>query len=869
MNLFTHNHSKFFTTLVIALFASVYAIAQAPVWGAGGREGGSSPDGGRKVIALETGEKYIVGRFQNTITIGGTTLTTIAGNDSYLVRYDVNGSVDWVLGLRGQALRENVFGIDVDPFGNVILGGNFEDSLYVGSTPVYSSTSMGASAYMAKISPAGTVMFAQEVANAQITLKMSGLALDDAGQITVAGEFGGNMNIQGIPQATNGGGDVFFAKFDNAGNYQWAKTYGGVEYDESWAMAVTGKGEIYGAIMIANRVDFGPYRVGNNGNMTLVIIHLDKNGAVQEVNGEGGVNNSQSLRHMIVNDNKEVYLAGYFSGNIRLSGNNFNSVGGGRDAIVMQFDSLTRFNWAQPAGGFSSDEINGLSTDMEGNVYVIGNFVSSATFGSTTLTSGSFLGDAFMARYDRNGNLSWATAAGASNFDLAYGYDIFVDANGIGYATGEFTGSLNLSGNSLTSAGNVDLFWGIFCQDAEVEIDATIQGTYCKGSNLDVPFQTFSCFEDANVFYLEISDDAGSFANPDTIGSLAGKVPGTIHGALPQNINSGSGYRVRVISTLPAVTSPDNGIDLVVPNNPVPSLMANGNTTFCLNDSVELRTTSSFNGYVWSNGATSSSIYAAQTGIYEVTVTDIFGCQGTDTIHMTQAPVANPEPVISPAGTIALCNGNPVTLDAGSSFATYSWNTGATASNVTAATPGTYTVTVTNTYGCEGVSTPVNVIASTVPVISQNLDTLVSTAAVSYQWNLNGSPIAGANSQQYVPVASGNYTVTITTTYGCVETSSSFPVVLTSVGSSLDDGTFNVYPNPARDVLNVNLNQNISEEVRISIYDLSGKEIFAQTAFHGNASDWSINVNTFPAGFYILTVNGEQISQRQKFQVAK
>ncbi|RYZ48347.1 MAG: T9SS type A sorting domain-containing protein, partial [Sphingobacteriales bacterium] len=55
---------------------------------------------------------------------------------------------------------------------------------------------------------------------------------------------------------------------------------------------------------------------------------------------------------------------------------------------------------------------------------------------------------------------------------------------------------------------------------------------------------------------------------------------------------------------------------------------------------------------------------------------------------------------------------------------------------------------------------------------------LTSTAAASYQWNLNGAPIAGATSQTYLASAGGDYTVTTTTSAGCVLSSDVATVII-------------------------------------------------------------------------------------------
>ena len=73
-------------------------------------------------------------------------------------------------------------------------------------------------------------------------------------------------------------------------------------------------------------------------------------------------------------------------------------------------------------------------------------------------------------------------------------------------------------------------------------------------------------------------------------------------------------------------------------------------------------------------------------------------------ITITVNPI--PAPVIS--GTSTFCPGNSATLDAGV-FSSYNWSTGATTQTITASSAGTYSVTVTNAFGCTGtVSTTIN-----------------------------------------------------------------------------------------------------------------------------------------------------------------
>lgn len=97
---------------------------------------------------------------------------------------------------------------------------------------------------------------------------------------------------------------------------------------------------------------------------------------------------------------------------------------------------------------------------------------------------------------------------------------------------------------------------------AQAEMDG---GTYCPAEFTELDYEVYGDdFNNGNVFTAQLSDANGSFANPITIGTRADDDGGTIDVSLPANLPSGTGYRVRVISSDPATVGPDNGNDITI-----------------------------------------------------------------------------------------------------------------------------------------------------------------------------------------------------------------------------------------------------------------------------------------------------------------
>jgi hypothetical protein len=187
-------------------------------------------------------------------------------------------------------------------------------------------------------------------------------------------------------------------------------------------------------------------------------------------------------------------------------------------------------------------------------------------------------------------------------------------------------------------------------------------------------------------------------------------------------------------------------------------------------------------------------------------------------------------------------------------------------------TPGTYTVTLVAT-NASGSSTAVypNFITiygtPSLPYITvsgPNSDTLTSTPALTYQWNLDSIPISGATSQIYVATTGGSYTVTITDANNCSATS--FPVQVTGISTFFNRIYLNINPNPVVNNLEVNLSLATEENIFFSINNPLGQQLFSyEKMIPSGTFKEKIELSKFDAGIYFLTVKFKNECVTRKF----
>ncbi len=115
------------------------------------------------------------------------------------------------------------------------------------------------------------------------------------------------------------------------------------------------------------------------------------------------------------------------------------------------------------------------------------------------------------------------------------------------------------------------------------------QTSFCQSETFTVNFTQSTCnfvnVPTANVYSVELSNSAGSFTNPVVVGTRTAVTAGAITCAIPPGTPAGSGYRIRITASNPAVTGPDNGSNLsVMAASGTPTVYGSGKwNVYCYN----------------------------------------------------------------------------------------------------------------------------------------------------------------------------------------------------------------------------------------------------------------------------------------------
>lgn len=275
--------------------------------------------------------------------------------------------------------------------------------------------------------------------------------------------------------------------------------------------------------------------------------------------------------------------------------------------------------------------------------------------------------------------------------------------------------------------------------------------------------------------------------------------------------------------------------------------------------------------YNWSNGSTATvATGLAANQSYSVTVTDSRADFVTLSFFtMDFSPTIGA--IVTPA-----CNGTngSVSVSAPASAPTapfdYLWSNGATTQTINNLTPGLYTCTATPQGGTPCVLSVS--LGAVVAVANYDMSTgllgssnSTTSGAATYQWLLNGNPIANATASTYRPTQNGSYSLRLTSG-GCTNTSSAVNVILSSIfGAENDAFNARLFPNPTSSSINIQSEQSELIET-VSVYGMTGQML--QNHSFSELANGELSLHALPAGMYMIVLRGNDNAQ-SRYRVVK
>lgn len=367
--------------------------------------GGNNYDIGHSIKTDANGNVIIIGHTQSvnfpTYNSGGDAYfqgNYAGGSDVFIVKFNNNGIRLWSTYYGGDSIDYG-YSLTTDPNGNVFVTGetystNFPTYNSIGA--YYQGTLAGFSnAFILKFSSAGIRNWATYYGGNFNSYGYS-ITSDANGNIFVTGSTwssdfptydpGGGAYVQGN---WAGGYDAFILKFSNLGALMWATYYGG-SGDDAYSPSITT--DANGNIFVtgnAGSYDFPTYDPG---------------------------------------------FGAYFQGNLASAQH---------DAFILKFSNSGVRQWATYYGGSNVDFGYSITTDPQGNVFLIG-ITSSDDFPTYSSSGNAYYdgtyngnNDVFILKFSNFGIRQCATYYGGSDADGYQDLSISTDANGNIFITGE------------------------------------------------------------------------------------------------------------------------------------------------------------------------------------------------------------------------------------------------------------------------------------------------------------------------------------------------------------------------------------------------------------------------------------------------
>jgi Secretion system C-terminal sorting domain len=402
-----------------------------------------------------------------------------------------------------------------DAFGNVYVAG-----YYHGLSVTFGSTTLNCgglnSMYLVKYDPNGNLLWARGASDTDGFNQANGVAVDKDNNVYVVGFYATSTITFGTTTLTNtnsGTEDIFIVKYDGTGNVLWAKNEGGTGNERATSIAPDASGNMFvtgyygSAIITFGTTTFALYTPSQD-NMFLTKYTPNGNVIWAKTSTPTPLVTIDQSNAVATDRFGNVFVTGWFNCPILIFDGDTITNTGSYNAFLVKYDANGNIKWARSGGGTGFDYAYSVSPDQAGNVYIAG-YTSQSTiayFGTVTVAN-SGDDNAFLIKYDSTGEALWAKYPGGEY--LSHGLVVKTDSFNNVYFVGEFYNS------SLGSTITFDTCSLTGCSDSYSDIFLV---RYNSSGNLIFAKRFGGIFEDwPTSISIDRSGDlflSGTFSSP-------------------------------------------------------------------------------------------------------------------------------------------------------------------------------------------------------------------------------------------------------------------------------------------------------------------------------------------------------------------
>ena len=336
---------------------------------AGGSTGGTSSQGGEGGGGAATSSSGGTGGGGDGGMAGGGTGGMAGSGGS--TPCDMPGCTQWTRLLGGPG-DERAYAVAVQPGKNVLVGGDFTSPIDLGGGVIlpFGGTFDG---FAAHFDFGGTTGWARAATGTnQQTVRAVAVAGD--GSAIVAGNFTGQLLIGDKQIFSQGKLDLYVARYDAAGNFQWAQTFGDTEDDLVYAMTVGPADNILLTGAYRKQPVFGAFKADLHGDFNVFVAKLSgADGSVTWLRSFGSASMDFGMG-VAVDPKGEVTAVGSYQAQMAFEDGEALMNNSGDDAFVVHLDKDGNYLWRRPFMGPGGQFARAVGTGKDGTIYVAGDF---------------------------------------------------------------------------------------------------------------------------------------------------------------------------------------------------------------------------------------------------------------------------------------------------------------------------------------------------------------------------------------------------------------------------------------------------------------------------------------------------------------